>query len=128
MSVPTTVLRDWIEAKETERMAIERRRVIEDMLIGYYQVPNDFEGTETKKEEGYKIKINGRMNRKVDVEMAQEIAIEHGLTEHMRRLFRWKAEINKAAWEASDPAITTPLLAAITTTPGRPSFTIEGDE
>jgi len=53
-----------------------------------------------------------------------DIAAANGLTEHLHDLFRWKAEINSAVWKAANEAITKPLMAAITTTPGRPSFTI----
>jgi hypothetical protein len=64
------------------------------------------------------------MNRKVDADKLQELAAEHGLSEHLGSLFRWSADINAAAWKAAAPTITAPLLGAITTTPGRPSFSI----
>jgi hypothetical protein len=64
------------------------------------------------------------MNRKVDTEQLQDIAATYGLTEHLWSLMRWKAEINSAVWKATSENITKPLLAAITTTPGRPSFSI----
>ena len=53
-----------------------------------------------------------------------KLAAEHGLTEHLSALFRWSADINAAAWKAASEAITAPLLGAITTTAGRPSFSI----
>jgi hypothetical protein len=55
----------------------------------------------------------------------QELAAEHGLTDHLSTLFRWKPEINMAIWKASDERITRPLAGAITAKPGRPSFTID---
>ena len=64
------------------------------------------------------------MNRKVDIEKLQEIAADHDLTEHLSSLFRWKAEINSNKWKEAADSITQPLLGAITTTPGRPSFSI----
>ena len=54
-----------------------------------------------------------------------ELAAEHGLTDHLSTLFRWKPEINMAIWKAADESITKPLAAAITAKPGRPSFTID---
>lgn len=115
----------WIEAKEAERAVMEHRRAIEDQLLSMIGLPESFEGTENAEAPGgYKIKVVARMNRKVDADRLQEIAAERGLTEHLSSLFRWKPEINAAVWKASDAAITTPLMEAITTTPGRPSFTI----
>jgi len=64
------------------------------------------------------------MNRKVDGDRIQEIATESGIAEHLGKLFRWKPEINSAAWIAADKSITNPLLGGITTTPGRASFNI----
>jgi len=114
----------WLAAKEAEREAIELRRSIEDQLIGALRVPEGLDGTENWKAEGYKLKVVGRLNRKIDADKLQELAVEAGVYEHLTNLFRWKPEINAKAWDATDPAITTPLLGAITTTPGRPSFTI----
>lgn len=116
---------EWILAKENERQAIEYRRELEDEMVRDFGVSETFDGTLNLSHDGYKIKITGKMNRKVDLEVAEEIAIENGLESHLRNLFRFKAEINAANWKASDPSITTPLLAAITTTAGRPAFSIE---
>lgn len=114
----------WIKAKEAERIAIETRRQVEDELVNSMCVPAGLDGTFTATGADYQVKIVGRMSRKVDAERLQELAIEHGVYEHLQNLFRWKPEINAKAWDAADPSITTPLLGAITTTPGRPSFTI----
>jgi len=114
----------WLRAKEIEREAIEERRQIEDKLLSLIGVPETLEGTETANTGEYKIKIVGRMNRKVDADKLHELAIENGLEAHLQNLFRWKPEINAKAWAAADEAITKPLLDAITTTPGRASFAI----
>jgi hypothetical protein len=115
---------NWMRAKELERIAIEERRQIEDKLLSLIGVPETLEGTETANTGEYKIKIVGRMNRKVDADKLHELAIENGLEAHLQNLFRWKPEINAKAWAAADEAITKPLLDAITTTPGRASFAI----
>lgn len=114
----------WIAAKEAERQATETRRAIEDKILLLTEIPSAFEGAKTVKDDEYKIKVVGRFNRKVDSEKLQDIAAEHGLTNYLPHLFRWSADINRAAWDAADAKITTPLLGAITTTPSRPSFTI----
>lgn len=114
----------WLRAKEIERVAIEERRKIEDRLLSLIGVPETLDGTETAHTGAHKIKIVGRMNRKIDADKLHELAIENGLEAHLQNLFRWKPEINMKAWSAADEAITKPLLDAITTTPGRASFTI----
>lgn len=119
-----TLCQMWIEAKAMEKRATDERRRIEDNLLSLIGVSETFEGTENAEAGEYKIKITGRMNRKVDTERLQEVAKEHGVFEHLQSLFRWKAEINAAQWKLTDNAITEPLLEAITTTPGRPSFSI----
>ena len=114
----------WMEAKEQERMAVERRRVLEDHLALVMELAPDLDTTVTRKDGGYIIKAVGRLNRKVDSEKLQELAAEAGLTDHLSSLFRWKPEIEMKAWKACDPSITSALADAITVSPGRPSFTI----
>jgi hypothetical protein len=115
----------WCDAKADEAIAVARRRTIEDRLVELLALDEGKEGTtNARTEQGYAIKVVGRMNRKVDADKLQELAAEHGLSEHLGSLFRWSADINAAAWKSAAPTITAPLLGAITTTPGRPSFSI----
>lgn len=121
----STLSQTWLELKEAERQATEQRREIEDKLLSLIGIAETFEGTENiTTNEGYVIKIGGRMVRKVDSAKLQELAAENGLTEHLSSLFRWSAEINSALWKAASKDITTPLLDAITSKPGRASFGI----
>lgn len=115
---------DWEEAKAFEAQAIARRREIEDQLTKALAIPKDLEGTKNEDAGQYKIKIVGRLDRKVNADKLQELAQESGLTEHLGSLFRWKPEINMTAWKAAHESITAPLLDAITTTAGRPSYAI----
>jgi len=119
-----SLFQDWIDAKAAEAKAIKERRAIEDLMVKSFEIPEGLEGTKNIEAEQYKIKIEGRINRKVNSDKLQELAAEHGLTDHLASLFRWKPEINMTVWKAADASITTPLLDAITATPGRPSFTI----
>ena len=112
-------------AKQAEATATADRRNIEDRIRELTGVRDDVEGTENVKAPGYKVKIVSRLDRKVDADKVQELAAEHGLTTHLSSLFRWKPELNMSAWKAADESITRPLAAAITTKPGRPSFSIE---
>jgi hypothetical protein len=115
---------DWTAAKEAERQAVERRREIEDALIAQFGIPEDLDGTENREQDGYKVKIVGRLNRKIDSDKIQELAAENGLSDHLSSLCRWKPELNMSVWKATDKSITEKLAPAITVTPGRPSFTI----
>ncbi len=118
----------WVEAKAREAKAIKDRRDIEDEMIRLMNLPETLEGTKTEKAGQFVVKVTGRINRKVNGDMLQELAAEHGLSDHLTSLFRWKPEINMAAWKATDAAITTPLLRAITSEAGRPSFSINAQE
>jgi len=114
----------WIDAKDAEKTAIEWRRGIEDQLVANLGIAKTLDGTQNVEADGYKVKIVGRLDRKVNADKLQDLAAEFGLTEHLSSLFRWKPEINASAWKSADPRITDPLQDAITTTNGRPSFTI----
>lgn len=116
---------EWASWKETERVAVERRRAIEDRIVELVRLDQAYEGTTTTELTGHKLKIVSRFTRKVDSTKLQELAAEAGITEHLSALFRWTPEIAAAAWKAADPSITQALLPAITTTPGRPSFSLE---
>lgn len=114
----------WIDAKESEKAAIDLRRALEDELVAELGIPKTLDGTQNIEADGYKIKVVGRLDRKVNSDKLQDLAAEHGLTQHLSSLFRWKPEVNASAWKSADPLITAPLQDAITTTNGRPSFTI----
>ena len=115
----------WQQAKIEEASATIRRRAVEDKMLEAMQLDEAGKDTTTvKPADGIEVKIVRRIDRKVDAEKLQEIAIEHGLMDHLSSLFRWKPEINATAWKLADPAIVRPLADAITAKPGRPSFKI----
>jgi hypothetical protein len=119
-----TLYQQWLDAKAAEKKAMDDRRAIEDQLVADLGIAKTLDGTQNVEVEGYKVKIVGRLDRKVNSDKLQDLAAEFGLTEHLSSLFRWKPEINASAWKSADPRITEPLLDAITSTNGRPSFTI----
>ena len=123
-----SLYQQWLQAKETERQAVNARREVEDKLLADLALPTTFEGSKTIKDEGYAVKVTARMSRKIDGDALQEIAAEHGISEHLGSLFRWKPDINARQWKAADESITRPLMDAITTTPGRPSFSITKED
>ena len=114
----------WLIAKQQETDATAHRRNIEDHMAKLAAVPADLDGTTGLEAGQYTIKIVGRIDRKLDADRLQELAIEHGLTDQLSSLFRWKPELNLSAWKAADPAIVRPLADAITAKPGRPSFKV----
>ena len=124
MTKSETLSQSWINAKQTEQAAIDARRSIEDELVLLLGFNPAGEGTDIREVGPYDVKIVNRLTRKVDSDKIQEIAAEKGLSEHLSQLLRWKPEINMTAWKRADESITNPLLGAVTTTPGRPSFTI----
>jgi len=117
----------WLEAKKMETLAIAERRDLEDQMAIHFGIPKDLDGTIKQEENGYVIRMEGRINKKIDADKLQVLAAEAGLSEHLSSLFRWKPEINAKAWNAAAEAVTQPLLGAITSTPGRPTFTITKD-
>lgn len=122
-----SLYQQWLDAKKLEASAVVLRRDIEDQMVASLSVPKDLDGTVKKELDGYVVKIEGRINKKIDAEKLQVLAAEAGLSEHLTSLFRWKPEINAKAWGAAADAVTLPLLGAITSTPGRPTFTITKD-
>ena len=114
----------WLDAKKLEAAAVAERRQLEDQMIDMFEVPKNLDGTVKQEIDDYSIKIEGRINKKIDADKLQMLAAEAGLSEHLSSLFRWKPEINAKAWNAANEAVTKPLLDAITSTPGRPTFTI----
>ena len=119
-----SIYQQWLNAKAVETAAIKTRRDLEDAMVKGFDVAESLEGTVNFDADAYKVRIEGRINRKINADKLQELAAENGLSDHLASLFRWKPEINAFAWKAAKPEITTPLLDAITATPGRPSFTI----
>ena len=114
----------WLIAKQQETDATARRRDIEDHMARLAAVPSDLDGTTGFEAGQYALKITGRIDRKVDADKLQALAIEHGLTDQLSSLFRWKPEINMTAWKQASPEIVRPLADAITAKPGRPSFKV----
>ena len=122
-----TLYQRWLDAKKLEATAVAERRELEDQMVAEFSIPKDLDGTLKREVDGYTIKMEGRINKKIDSDKLQMLAAEAGLSEHLSSLFRWKPEINAKAWGAAADAVTQPLLGAITSTPGRPTFTITKD-
>lgn len=118
----------WMEAKAAESEMTARRRALEDEMTKSLQITEDWEGSYTMKDGGFKINIKRAFTRKVDGKKLSAIASEFGLQDYLPTLFRWKPEINLKAWKDTEPSVTDKLAQAVTTTPGRVSFKIEEEE
>ena len=114
----------WMAAKQSEAIAVAHRREIEDRITEILDLPQNFDGSKTVTEGDIKITASGRVTRKIDAELLAEIAAEHGTTGYLHILFNWKPTVNMSAWKNADMGITDPLLEAITTKPGCPSYKI----
>ncbi len=120
----TSACRELLDAKQREQQAVRQRREIEERITQAVGIDPGFEGTRTVASGNFQVKLTSRMQRKVDAEKLQSIAKEHGIFYTLAHLFRWKPEINAAAWKAASSEVTSTLLGAVTTTPGRPTITI----
>ena len=123
----TDIYQRWLDAKKAEAAAVKDRRLLEDQMAEAFALPKDLNGTVNREVDGFLIKMEGRINKKIDSDKLQTLAAEAGISEHLSTLFRWKPEINAKAWDAASEAVTVHLLGAITSTPGRPTFTITKD-
>ena len=128
MSTVANIAEQLIAVKREEGSIARKRKALEDELLSLLSVPDDLEGTMSAEQDGYAVKIVGRINRRVDGVLLQQVAAEHGLSDHLSSLFRWKPEINMAVWKATSPEITSPLSDAIVAKPGRPSFTVTQEQ
>jgi hypothetical protein len=125
MSELDKLICNWQSFKKMEAEAADERRLIEDQITKLIELQETFEGTKNIDTDlSFYMKVTGRMNRKVDSNLVQEIAAEEGFLDYIGDLFRWKAEVNVAIWKATEPRITQLLSQAITVSPGRPSFSI----
>lgn len=125
MNELTTLATEWRKAKADETEATTRRRKLEDRMLSLIGLPETFEGTENAEAgERYKIKVSARHNQRIDADKLREIAIENGATSALNTLFRWRPGIDAKAWKAADESITAMFAPAITTKPGRPSFSV----
>jgi len=114
----------WINAKNDEQRAQETRRAIEDQLAELLKIDVAKDGTKTEAIGEFECKVTTRLSRKIDADMAQEIAAEYGLQDQLGIVFRWKPDLNLTAWKSASEETKSQLIKAITTTASRPSFSI----
>ena len=77
-----TLYQEWLDAKARETAAVVDRRNLEDQMVVAFHVPKNLDTTISHEIDGYKIKLEGRINKKIDAEKLQVIAAEAGLSGH----------------------------------------------
>jgi hypothetical protein len=118
----------WTQCKKAEQMSVETRRKIEDRISEMLEINPNKEETVNLGVSGYKVKIVSRLSRKVDSDLLQEVAAEHGMEALLSSMFRWKADVDVKSWKSATPEVQNVLSKAITTTAGRPSFSVTIEE
>ena len=121
--ITNEISKEWLKAKKAEEKAKEKRLEIEASIVDGLRLP--LEGTTTVDGDEYKVKISTKISRTVDADKVVEIATTSGRDDLLRKLFRWKPEINKAIWDAEDDEIKSIFSAAVTAKSAKPSISIE---
>jgi len=125
------LLIEWRVAKQLEQEAVHRRRAIEDEIKAAIGFDEGREGSETLPFNGGRVVITARLDRKVDAQLARQLAAENHLEDWLDRIFRWKPELEVRAWKKAPEYVTQTFAPVITTKPGRATFSLEkekGDE
>lgn len=124
MTDKETLAQNWLTAKQEESLAQDRRRAIEDKLVELLKIETAKDSTKTEQIGDFECKVTTRLTRKIDADLAQEIAAEFGLQDQLGIVFRWKPDLNLTAWKSASEVTKSQLIKAITTTASRPSFSI----
>ena len=119
------LLIEWRVAKQLEQEATLRRRNIEDEIKAAIGFDESREGSEALPFDGGRVVITARLDRKVDGTLARQLATENHLEDWLDRLFRWKPELELRAWKKAPEYVTQAFAPAITTKPGRATFSLE---
>ena len=119
------LLQQWLDAKEAERAAVEKRRAIEDRLSEMLASEMPADGQKTIKADGFAVKVTSRIAYKVNGEALQEIASKKSIPLPMlQQAFKWKCEVIGKGWNELEKGIQSALSDAVTAEKGRPSYQI----
>ncbi len=119
------LIEELYEAKAAEEAAKAKRVQLEADLAKALEVPEQWEGSQTRTVNDYKVCVKRAMNVKIDAARLQEITDRYGLKEEAAKSFRWKCELDKKGWNALNPMTQSVFSKAITKTPGKVSITVE---
>ena len=119
----------WREAKAAEAAWTDARREVEDQLSELLSIDPQGEGVLNHDAGAYSIKVTTRLDRKIDTDLATELAAEHGISDDvLRQLVRWKAELSVSNYKRASPELQKLFAPAVTTKASRPSYSIQPKE
>lgn len=116
---------DLESAKAHESDAKNARLAIEEKIVAL--VEKKEEGTVSKKGDYYKLSVTFGVDRKVDPEIARQLADEMD-AEQYARIFRWKPEVSVTELKylrEHNPEGFARVSRAITAKPSKPSVKVE---
>ena len=119
------LIEELYEAKAAEEAAKAKRVQLEADLAKALEVPDQWEGSQTRTVNEYKVCVKRAMNVKIDTVRLDAIIRRDGLEEEAAKSFRWKCELDKKGWNALNPTTQSVFSEAITKTPGKVSITVE---
>lgn len=121
------IIQDLYQAKQAEANAKAKRIALEHELETAIGIPEDWEGSQTRTVNVYKVKVTKKMNITVDPKKLRDVANTYGLNDRLKTLFRWKPELNKKAWGEAPENERTVFATAMKSSPSKASFNIKLD-
>lgn len=119
------LIEELYEAKAAEEAAKAKRVQLEADLAKALEVPEQWEGSQTRTVNEYKVCVKRAMNVKIDAARLKEIISRDNLEHAAGIAFRWKAELDKKGWNTLGSTVQAAFSEAITKTPGKVSITVE---
>ena len=114
-----TLYLSWLEAKNIEAVARQRRVEIEE------EIYKALDGKSVKNDDGFKITISQSVSRKIDAEKAREVAAELGNEKLLGTIFSWEPKLIKKEYDALDKTMKDKFALAITEKMNKPTFKVE---
>lgn len=115
---------EWLEAKEAEKLANERRKEIEADIISLVGVAE--EGTTNGETEHYKIETVGKLTRSLNDSQLQ--ADWDTLPDEIKKCVKWKTSLdtkNLRSLESMRDDLIPVMSRYLTTKPAKPSVVVE---
>lgn len=118
------VLPSWMQAKEDERKAIEHRRSIDELIRSL--LPHKDEGSVTAADGDYKVSVQYKLDRKLDVPALQ--VAWASLPAPIQDAIKWKADLSTTAFRTLSDADRASISSFVTTKPASPTVSVSFKE
>ena len=119
------LIEELYEAKAAEEAAKAKRVQLEADLAKALEVAEQWEGSQTRTVNEYKVCVKRTMNVKIDAARLKAIISRDNLEHAAGIAFRWKAELDKKGWNTLGSLVQGAFSEAITKTPGKVSITVD---